>query len=548
MEARIDAWLKTYLNETLISPVDWEELPEECRIQLDNFARDEAVNLADSFAHEGTLDLRRQDAVRQLVDALAQSWKLPGVKVRRIVEDFLDAIPPKPGQEFDKLAVRLFRRTASWTWKQIVETLNPSDETQVVRFALKHANLPAQTTLDKGSFLKALKHTYDAFTLAHPKEAVTEALEALELSDVDSIDIHPLLTIVSQRGATTWTRALELELEVDVTQSTRDDLVRILKRYALIVKREGGLQTPVEEAQPEVTKVFEPESDGEMETPGQDPELGSGEESGVQDESHLEPSIEEVPVEDEEPAFSEDDSREEDFASEAPEGAAETETEALAETEQPDEPYEEAESVVIETIEDVDADDAPPLSAEDDDALKSMFGEETEESADAPDDFSAEPPVQSVDSAAEDEHSDEKVQEERAVAVTPESDVEAEDQPEAIAETADEEVPVQEPTPVLSVAEEHETRLQDVFVPSPQGDKRDRFHLLRSGDLRKRVVNEMYEGDPTMLDVFLAKLSGAPDWNRAKQFIANEFFRCKLDLHSDLGEEFFLTLKESLRD
>lgn len=577
MEAKIDAWLKTYLNEMLISPVDWEDLPEDCRIQLDNFARDEAVRRADAFANEGVLDLSHQDAIRQLVDAMAQAWKLPGDKVRQIVEDFYDALPSLPGEEFEKLAIRLYRRTQAYSWHEIVQKLDSVEKSKLVEIVIKHADLPADAGLDKTSFLKGMRYSYDSWTLTHPKDAVNEAIETLDIEDESTIKLPDLLPLVQKRGASTWARALELELEVDVETASRDDLIRILKRYSLIVRREGGLQPPKnEQASGQVISAEIPK-DPEPEVPDEpDDDISRVAESAVDSDPVVEEDVHEEVV------FTPDLSTED-----APDVAFETEDSAdKQETVQDDtgldDPttdessnWENQQPVELDQEDDEPSSKEEPLTkeltAEDKDALDSMFGEAGDE--DLPDvarsyweeqeegsgDHLVNEPHESLSEEVESPSDDpeaEKVEEAKPVAVSqdPAEEIEEEgsdqedeeDEEDDIDESGDDEPQAEESSHLEE--EEPKKRLQDVFVPSPQGDDRDRFANLRSGDLREKIVREMYDGDSTMLDVFLAKLSGAPDWNRAKQFIANEFFRCKLDLHSELGEQFFLVLKESLRD
>ena len=539
MEAKIDAWLKTYLNETLISPVDWEDLPEECRIKLDNFARDEAVHRADSFAHDGVLDLQRQDAIRQLVDAMAQAWKLSGDKVRGIVEDFYDSLPPQPGDEFNKLAIRLYRRKNGYTWPEVVSQLKAGDETEVVKVVLKHADLPQDVVLDKTNFIKAMRYSYDAWTLAHPKDAVAEAISCLQLEGDRDINLNTLLPLVKKRGASTWNRALELELEVDVQNASRDDLIRILKRYALIVRREGGLRPP---------EVEEPAISSQSDTEDVIPmveektvDKGPSEDQKVvlqQPDTTIateEENQSEVAIEATAPESDEDSSQ---FEQDVETTTEEESAPDVEENIDSDETIEENEALSESVEKDV-------LSEDDKEAYNAMFGANSDESQQDEEFVNIEESPESANmEKRQEDYSEEDVDSTEPVAAKEEA---------STLETPDEEdsQQVEEAAENVGKAEEEVeqgTRLQDVFVPSPQGDSRDRFANLRSGDLRSKIVSEMYDGDETMLDVFLAKLSGAPDWNRAKQFIANEFFRCKLDLHSDLGEEFFLELKESLSD
>jgi len=505
MEYKLDSWLKTYQTEESISPADWDELPQDCKIRLDNFARDEAVRRADQFAHEGFLDLNRQDAIRQLVDAMAQAWKLPGKKVRRIVEDIYDELPPQPGHEFEKLTTKLFRRRESYAWKEILEELNLDKEVQIVGFIIKSADISLETVVTSSSFVNVMKSTYDHWTLVHPKEAVNEIVESTELSDDKSgnVVISDLLPSIKRRGAMIWANSLNLELEVGIKEADKEDLIRILKRYALIVKREQ-VETVEEIAVQEVEKEIIEEIPEDVETP-------------------------EVVVETPEPEVVEELEPEEDVSEEDEPEVVVEETEAIEEEDEVDE---------IEAGEG-EEDFEEELTEEDQEALNELISEEeSDEIAEVVDDYDyGDDSTDSID--------DEGSETEEAV------DDPAE---EKLEEDTEDELPTEEEIEPEIVVEEKkekkkaEKKIKDVFSATPHEDKRDRFSNLRSGELRDRIVKEMYKSDSTLLDVFLAKLSGAPDWNRAKQFIANEFFRCKLDLHSDLGEEFFMQLKESLEN
>ena len=498
MEHQLEAWLKTYRGETAISPATWAELPKECKRKLDNYARDEAVRRADEFARDGHLDLDRQDAIRQLVDSMAQCWMLPGEAARRIVEDFLDELAPKPGFEFDKLSTRTFRRRVSGTWKDLLDSIDLKKEPKIVSIVSRELDVDRRKNTDRTSFLAAWREAYDRWSLAEAKDAVNELIDLVNsgATGATEISLREIIPLIKHRGGASWAKALELELEVGVESAVREDLVRMLKRYALIVRREGALS---EAPKPRTISV----------------DLGAEQASEPSHttiasvEMEEKPAIVDEPIpEPEEESVEELESAETDFEEEpvAEEAAAEPEPEPEVETGSVVEP--ETEPVASETHEF----DQP--SEEDREAAAELFGTDEAETESVP---ALEP-------------------------VAEESEAEIE-------QTRESPIPEPPATPETPAHEEpKKRRLKDVFSPSPVRDKKDRFAEIRSGAFRDRVVREMYGGDATLLDVFLAKLSGAPDWNRAKQFIANEFFRCKVDLHSELGEELFLKLKENLNE
>ncbi|MFH0883875.1 MAG: hypothetical protein V2A56_12875 [bacterium] len=494
MEHQLEAWLKTYRGEAAISPATWAELPKDCKRKLDNYARDEAVRRADEFARDGHLDLDRQDAIRQLVDSMAQCWMLPGEEARRIVEDFLDELPANPGFEFDKLSTRTFRRRVNGTWKDLLDSFDLKKEPKIISIVSRELDVDRRKNTDRTSFLAAWREAYDHWSLAEAKDAVNELIDLVNAgaTGATEVSLREILPLIKHRGGASWAKALELELEVGVEAAVREDLIRMLKRYALIVRREGALAEPPKPRTISVDLGIEGESvAAQHATLRTEPEV----EPLVSVETEPEPEEPKTPDVEEESESSEEDA----------------EVEAL----------EPAESIFNQP------------SEEDREAAEELFG-------------NAESEVQAVEEIHHavdvvDEDS-EQVVEEKESAVSP---VEAQ---EVVSPPSKAAIRV----PEKETPDEHEgarkKRLKDVFSPSPVRDKKDRFAVIRSGEFRERVVREMYSGDATLLDVFLAKLSGAPDWNRAKQFIANEFFRCKVDLHSELGEELFLKLKENLSE
>jgi len=497
MEHQLEAWLKTYRGETALSPATWADLPKDCKLKLDNYARDEAVRRADEFARDGHLDLDRQDAIRQLVDSMAQCWMLPGEQARRIVEDFLDELPPKPGFEFDKLSTRVFRRRVNGTWKDLLDSLDLKSEPKIIGIVSGELDIDRRKNTDRTSFLAAWREAYDRWSLAEAKDAVNELIDLVDAgaTGATEISLREILPLIKHRGASSWAKALELELEVGVESAVRDDLARMLKRYALIVRREGVLAEP---PRPHIVSV-----DHETVL-----EQTAAQQARPQAVAEPEPAPEPETIEEPEVLQAKEESVEQAEAEQA-------------EVEQPQ----------------ASVYDQP--SAEDLEAAEELFGkagEDAEQEAEAETASEAEPVEQ------------ETAEEPAPVGEPPPAESPAE-QPE-LEESVTVEAPPSEPEEQAPETESggRRKRLKDVFSPSPVRDKKDRFAEIRSGKLRERIVREMYSGDATLLDVFLAKLSGAPDWNRAKQFIANEFFRCKVDLHSELGEELFLKLKENLSD
>ncbi len=510
MEKQIDAWLKTYRNEATIAPADWEELPEECRIRLDQHARDRSVTRADQLARDGRLDLRNQDAIRDLVDAMALCWRLPGEDVRRVVEAFYDELPPKPGEEFEKLAKRLFRNRVTANWSELRRQASREEIGEIVGFVLPYVDEDGDHALDRTAFLKHLRHGYDLWSMEHPTEAVNELWELL-VKEEEEASIEELLPYIRMRGAAAWAKSMSLEQELDVETVKRPEMIRILKRYAILFKKgqldqdmlpetlrtqEDHIAESAEPSEAEQPDVEEQDASDRTFPDGNDEDRSTPEHAFDNSGEILEQELMEVAGE------AEDDSAEENRVS------AEDEQQLLN-----DGPILEETNAV--------ADEEHPLPAhesereypdEDEEAARLLFG-----SGEAPSD----PDINGS-----------YRQEEQEAAV------EGGEQPRPPLESALEKWSFQ-------TQGESEAPPQKIDLPEQGGDE-DRFSVLRSGELRDRIVETMYEGNGTLLDVFLAKLSGAPDWNRAKQFIANEFFRNKIDLHSELGEEYFLTLKDCL--
>jgi len=500
MEHQLEAWLKTYRADSVLSPATWSDLPKDCKVRLDNYARDEAVRRADEFVRDGHLDLDRQDAIRQLVDSMAQCWMLPAGEIRRFVEDYLDEQEAQAGFEFDKLTTRIFRRRSSATWKDLLDMVDYKREPKIISIVSRELDIDRRKNTDRTAFLAAWRAAFDTWSLAEAKDAVNEMVDLVkpDATGATEIPLREILPLIKHRGGSGWAKALELELEVGVETAVREDLIRMLKRYSLIVKREGAARS--------ISPTPQRSEHGTSFMPVPDETVTRAEALVSEEETQVEPKISEKPVEPE------------------PKIVVVEETEDVEETDLVEDEI--AASVEEEADEENLAEEADVDEA-DLDAAEALFGAGENPAVE-------EAPSVSEEVLPQDRAEEEIVADEETTEETPEI--------EDKVEQAESEVKQQAPV------KEKPTRLKDVFSPSPVKDKRDRFKNIRSGSLRDKVVNEMYGGDATLLDVFLAKLSGAPDWNRAKQFIANEFFRCKIDLHSDLGETLFLELKESLSD
>ncbi len=240
----LEEWLTAHKQDERISPADWNGLHDELTIRLNNFARDEAVRRADEFAREGMVDTEVHEGIGALVNAMAQVWTLPGEQICRLVEDYLDELPAPPGHEFKKLCDKLFRRRVSATYVEMKEDINIDVLPDIVKCILEDIPCKDSDILDRGQFREALGYAYSQWSLRHPKEAVDEAMTLLLPDDDDTseIDISSVIELMELRNAIAWINALKLELEVGVDTTNRNDLVRILKRYSLILKREGGLK------------------------------------------------------------------------------------------------------------------------------------------------------------------------------------------------------------------------------------------------------------------------------------------------------------------
>jgi hypothetical protein len=509
MEKQLDVWLKTYKNEDKISPAIWDDLPSDCKIKLDNFARDEAVRRADEFAREGFLDLNRQEAIGQLVDSMAQSWKLNGNAVRTVVEDFYDELPASAGFEFDKLGKRLYRRRDTLEYSTLKKEATFEQESKIVNIIFNSLDIDNSTVLSYNDMLIVCKHQYDKWSLSSPKEAVDEIFILVGKKDKE-VEFSDIIPFLRQRGANNWVQALEYEKAVDVSVASKSDMIRILKRYALMARHDETLpRTTTPETTPTVSQEIVEET---IEVaPVSDTPIENSEDNGAQVSDY------------EETETSKESDVEITFANESANSSSNEE------------------SLDEETIVDVANE---PAETED---------LEADNEAELPEDSS--------------EESDDDVNEVKPPGNSiryemPRIEIKRKKSDPLLEEDSDKnlqnglDVGEQEnnnSSKIMGLSStnrmyDQQQRIQDVFTASPHDDKRDRFAKLREGELRIKIVKEMYSDDSTMLDVFLAKLSGAPDWNRAKQFIANEFFRCKMDLHSDLGEEIFLVLKESLQD
>ncbi len=549
---QLDTWLKTCRNDKYISPVSWDEFPKDLKLKLDNFARDEAVQRADEFARDNMIDLTRQDAIRQLVDAMAQTWALDGERVRYIVEDYIDTLPSEPGREFEKLSTKYFRRQATAIWADIVSMAQIDGEVDVIRKILPMVDAESEMSYDKNSFLQLLKSTYESWTIKYPKDAVTEIL-SLELfvdRQKEVAELKKMLEIIRLRGGKTWSRALELEMEVGVVKASKEDLVRILKRYALIIARDVpeiekntiGNSIEVEQEQPtetEVPEMKEAVAEKDVEDRAED-EQGDKRADHVVDEA----------IEEEVIAGTNDA------------GFVDESTEAAEDMEEPKAEVDE------------DKESMGDLSSADREAIDKLFSEEPE--VKEKNDVKAIVSSEEKPSAAEEDDKEETVKKAKEPTVREERSTEAIATEESI--FADEKVqkkvkkglkakkkgqlkkskPVEQDKAIKeeaadSVMEKTPPSDEDLFVESGteldsslKADTDDRFAVLRTGPFRAKLVKNMYQGNEVLMDVFLAKLSGAPDWNRGKQFIANELFRCKLDLQSDLGKELFLTLRKCI--
>ncbi len=540
MEERLDAWLKTYRAEKLISPVDWETIPDDCRLQLDNYARDAAVRRADSFAHDGFLDLHRQDAVRQLVDAMAQNWRLPGEDVRRVVEDYYDALPPKPGMEFYKLATRLFRRNVSASASEVFNGFDPKEEHKVIKASAKYMDVPPNQVLDRTGFLRACYNAYDTWTTKQPRDAVAELLKTVKIKG-DAIPLGSLLGYLELRGARTWATALKLEQDIGVEKASQDELIRILKRYALMVRR-GGLQAiglseqpPVPEAsqvdepavidksvsnvveqdiatdelnEPSTEEIPEPELEDQPDALKDETETDSHDDmtEDVQEEVTYEaPSlkIKEVQETEEESSKIDDNSEQDDLISTEPEPQAEDDLEVEIET-----PDESGETMIkdpnkfqVRALDNLDDDDL--------EAIEYLFGENA---------------IQYEDDSEED------------------GDGEDDDEDSIIAGGTTNGMQMSRTEEVRSVRDDF--RSPEIKTSHL---RKDRFIKLRSGKLRSSVIRSVYGNDEKQFDIFLAKLSSTSDWKSGKKVIAEEMLDKHVNLEDEPARELFFALKRCMQ-
>lgn len=597
----LDGWLKTYRTEPKLAPAAWESLPDELQRRLENFARDEAVKRVDALARDGIVDLDRQDAIGQLVDAMAQVWTLATASVCSLVEDYIDELPPDPGREFEKFVRKLFRRRVTGTLRDLLAGFEPEQEVPVVATIAGKITDDGKTSYDKSTFQALLQQTYNQWTLDETRDAVEELLSLLDpKKKSDIFSLEEMIPLLEQRGAESWVKALELEREVGVSEATRDELLRIFKRYSLIVKRGGDLPEAEHRAAPAVTEAAPTvkeagagvvaEGAGEETPAGEEEEedaggggieemtaeeAPAGEVTGAETVPWAQPpegeavvteEVKEEPVA-EEPAGGEEEPRTkrtmftevlsipggEQAAGEEPVEAAEETAEIESGVIEEEEPAEAADGEEEEEEEEGAAESGPDETA----AEEEVTGEEAQATVE-------EEPEPSVSEAEEEPVPEEETdraagaeeEEETLAGEVPAEEEEPEGEPVSGEEEGEEEEEAEEEPPAEEIEEEEPVAppvQKEVEVPSAAElrhalgeEESDPFAPLRGGALRDRVVEEMYEGDASLLDVFLAKLAGAPDWNRAKQFIANELLRCQVELHSELGEEFFAVLRKGL--
>ncbi|MBD3166699.1 hypothetical protein GF324_08885 [bacterium] len=551
----LEEWLQTHKAADRITPATWEELPEELQDRLSNFARDAAVQRADDFAREGLIDLNIHEGIRDLVNAMALVWTLKGARVRAIVEDYIDELPAPPGREFIKLADQLFRHRSSGRWQDLVAAVKFDHLTEIVRNALEEMNFGGKEIFDRALLLEQIGLAYSRWALRHPKEAVDEVLSVIELEAEEDgeVALDEILALMRMRGAEPILRAIELEEEVGLEALSRADMVRMLKRYALIVKREGGLKTGsrthprlelVDSESTDADNAVDKSAPANVDTPSvetPEPASKTKQEPLTHEETEQQESTEPRLV----------DTTVEEVADEIkkpePELASDAATpEPTAETEKKEEsPF-----------------SSTALSAEDEEAISSLFGgaDLSEDDSAGPDGPAEAEAPEAVEADAEKNGEEPEQAETEAPSYTEgetrigEKKVQAEPEDSAESETHPTEESFQSPGWLHEDAESGST--DEETMPTieeeteseveQEGEEDDPFSDLRSGELHDRIVKQLYEGDETLLEVFLAKLKGAPDWSRAKQMIANELFRCKVDLHSEIGEEFFLTLKRCM--
>ncbi len=554
----LNAWLKTHQNDARISPRVWGDLPEKLRIRLDNLARDEAVRRADVFARDGELDLSRHDAVRQLVNAMALAWTIESSEVIRVVEDYIDELPPAPGGEFQKLADKVFRRRVTASWADIEPVLRKTSLKGIVATVVNDLAIPPQTMLDRGSFLEILQGVYDSWATSHPRESIIDLVETLGVEDrKKKISLQDVKALTDKRGAKTLSWSLELELEVGIAEATADDLIRIVKRYSLIRKREAA-SAPSSAGLDRLgrSSVSETIQQKEPEPPKPEP---------VEMIEPVSAPIREVPDEKLERLFQgmqrsgEEERLIKKHKSPEPKVDLETNTRTIIEAEAPEvDLYEdEEEEFAIGVVEEGEA-EAPEDDYDFDSDDVFSFAEEVEEEA--------EEEIVEEDTEWSDIEIGGSVQRESTPEVADDFEIgipAAEPQEEFTEE--EEAAPIRKTpasAPLPSFARRHPVK-QEMQTPPPvkpaiskpvvsetpvKPVKKDRFTPLRSGDTHNRIVEEMYGGNEEALETFLDKISRAPDWNRAKQYIANELFRCKVDLNSDLGEEFYVVMKRCLNN
>ncbi|MBZ0263536.1 hypothetical protein K8I28_02610 [bacterium] len=72
----------------------------------------------------------------------------------------------------------------------------------------------------------------------------------------------------------------------------------------------------------------------------------------------------------------------------------------------------------------------------------------------------------------------------------------------------------------------------------------DRFAPLRRGGLRDRLVQLMFHNNKDSIDIFLAKLSGSPDWDNAEKFIVRELEQQEIAPETIEARQIMLILKK----
>ena len=236
----IEHWLLEVQKLEKISPLQWQNFPDELKVELERLAEEEAVRRAEEFGRHGFIETSESGAVDGLIHAMSKIWMLPGEKVRLSVEEYLDSLPPAFGAEFPKLVKRIFRRVDRVTLDSVREFISTNDQPKVIQLIAPVLGTYTLQNLTESMLLDLLQRSYDDWSLQNPDEAVEELFFGLGVAgDPGSrIELPRIRAALEDRGATWCKDAIDLELELGIEDTGFHQMVLIYKRFGLLKNRD----------------------------------------------------------------------------------------------------------------------------------------------------------------------------------------------------------------------------------------------------------------------------------------------------------------------